>query len=243
MNEQSKGKGRKKLLVALIAAVLLVIGIGVIVLPYAQQAIFDWQVEQDYKRFMTEISRDGLEDDAQNMPYAELYEKIQAYNKQLYAEGQAKLIDQASYEQPSFNLSEYGFAENIIGYIKIPKIDATLPIYLGASQANMEKGATHLSQTSLPIGGINTNSVICAHRNYYGAELFTRLPELTAGDEVIITNLWQTITYEVTTTNTIQANDVDSIKIQEDQDLLSLFTCYYSGDRKDRLVAYCQRVD
>ena len=57
-----------------------------------------------------------------------------------------------------------GYTDNIIGKITIPKINVELPIYLGATEANLEQGAAHLSQTSLPIGGINSNVVITTAR-------------------------------------------------------------------------------
>ncbi len=249
-----------------LAVLLLLAGIGVILYPHAEQYLYARQIRNDFGVFTAErrqeqsaaarpetiqdpSDRSESSSQAEAGPagyideFPELYERMLAYNEQLAESGQSALTDLGAYEQASFDLSEYGFDENIIGYIEIPKIDVLLPIYLGANTENLKKGAAHLSQTSLPIGGVDTGCVICAHRNYSKAAQFTRLVELEAGDEVIITNLWQTMIYRVTGTDTILDSDAQSLKIQDGKDMLSLFTCYYNGDRKDRFVAFCERAD
>ena len=92
--------------------------------------------------------------------YPELLGAMQAYNETLWFEKQAGLKDPWSYAQPSFSLSEYGLENEIFGVISIPKLDLEMPLYLGATTKHLAAGATHLSQTSLPIGGSNTNCVI-----------------------------------------------------------------------------------
>ncbi len=245
--KETKQKNPKRVIALALTAVLLLAGVGVIVYPHAERYLFARQAKQDYTAFLETRpewsfgSAFGSAGDTQQYP--ELYRMMQEYNAQLAATGQAGLTDPWAYEQASFDLSEYGLEEDIIGYIEIPKIDVVLPIYLGASPDNMTKGAAHLSQTSLPIGGEDTGCVICAHRNYSKAAQFTRLVELEADDEVIVTNLWYSMTYRVTDTTTILDDDIDSLKIQDGKDMLSLFTCYYNGDRKDRFVAFCERVN
>jgi sortase A len=64
----------------------------------------------------------------------------------------------------------------------------------------MSKGAAHLSQTSLPIGGENTNCVIAAHRGFWKAAMFRDIEKLQIGDRITVTNPWATLIYEVTET-------------------------------------------
>jgi sortase A len=107
----------------------------------------------------------------------------------------------------------------------------------------MAKGAAHLSQTSLPVGGMNTNCVIAGHRGYSGAAFFRYVPELKPGDEVIISNLWETMTYVVTETKIIMPNEVDQILIQEGRDMITLLTCHpYASGGKQRYLVFCDRV-
>ena len=53
-----------------------------------------------------------------------------------------------------------------------------LPIYLGANSSNMSYGAAHMSATSLPIGGKNTNAVLAGHTGYIGRIFFDNLRNL-----------------------------------------------------------------
>ena len=153
------------------------------------------------------------------------------------------LCDPWSYEQPSFTLGEYGLEDEVFGVISIPRLELELPIYLGATYQHMSDGAAHLTETSLPIGGENTNCVIAGHRGWYGASYFRYITELEVGDEVIITNLWEELRYTVTETKIIAPNDVKEILIQENRELLTLLTCHpYGSGGRPRYVVYCERT-
>ena len=120
--------------------------------------------------------------------YPELWDAMTAYNTAIYAEGQSGLSDPSAYETPTFDLTDYGLEDEIFGVISIPAMDLEMPIFLGATDSHMAEGAAHLSQTSLPIGGENTNCVIAGHRGWGGASYFRYITELETGDEIIITN-------------------------------------------------------
>jgi len=90
---------------------------------------------------------------------------------------------------------------------------------------------------------MNTNCVIAGHRGYSGAAYFRYVTELKPGDEVIITNLWETMTYVVTETKIIMPNEVDQILIQEGRDMITLLTCHpYASGGKQRYLVFCDRV-
>lgn len=110
-----------------------------------------------------------------------------AYNQDIYENKQKDLTDPFSYESASFDLTTYGLSDNIIGYLSIPVMDVEIPVYLGANDKNLAKGAVHLGQTSMPIGGSNTNVVLAAHRGYQGIPMFRDVEKLKAGDFVTIT--------------------------------------------------------
>lgn len=177
-------------------------------------------------------------------PYAGLYEAMEAYNKRIYESGQTGLCDAWAYQVASFDLQAFGVEDGAIGVISIPAMDVELPIYLGASTDNMAKGAVHLSQTSLPIGGADTNCVIAAHRGWYGAPYFRYIDLLKIGDEVFVRNLWETLTYKVTDIRIINPDDVDQILIQPGKDMLTLLTCHpYASGGRYRYVVYCEREE
>lgn len=178
--------------------------------------------------------------------YPELYQKMQQYNKDLYQNGQS-ITDVWSYSDQPFDLPAFGLAiqDAVIGYIEIPDMKIRLPLMLGASQANLEKGAAILSQTSMPIGGENTNCVIAGHRGWEGSAYFQYIENLKIGSKVYITNPWQTLVYECTGTKVIDPKDASSILIQKGKDMVTLFTChpYVLGGGPYRYLAFCERVD
>ena len=117
----------------------------------------------------------------------------------------------AAYEEPAFILSQYGLQDETFGIIYIPKLDVTLPLYLGANNENMASGAAVLGQTSVPIGGMNTNAVIAGHRGWNGYPYFLHLDELQIGDLVYIDNIWALMKYEVVDIQIISPDDIDAI--------------------------------
>ena len=180
---------------------------------------------------------------AETRPHQQLWEDMNAYNEAIYASGQTGLSNETAYEVPSFTLADYGLDSEIFGVISIPKLNIDMPIYLGAGYQHMADGTAHLSQTSLPIGGENTNCVIAGHRGWRGATFFLYLTDLQVGDEVFVTNLWETLAYRVVKTQIIDPNDVDAILIQDDRELLTLLTCYrVSSGEKLRYLVICERT-
>lgn len=173
----------------------------------------------------------------------DLREAMEAYNLQL-SQDQSGLDSVDSYEAPGLNLEDYGMeAVDAVGYVEIPAMDVTLPLYLGASRAHMNDGATVLGQTSMPIGGISTNCVIAAHRGWSGKAMFRDVELLQEGDLVYLTNLWETLTYQVTGISIIWPDEVEAVAIQPGQDMVTLLTCHPYIVGTYRYLVYCQRVE
>ncbi len=169
-----------------------------------------------------------------------LYLAVEAYNQSIYESGQENFLDPWSYEQVPVTLE--GLEDSVFGYIEIPKMHQILPLYIGASSEHMAEGAAVLGQTSIPIGGENTNSVIAGHRGYSGQPFFKEIENLEAGDKVLVTNPWETLTYIVASIDIIDPYNVDAVKIQADRDMITLLTCHpYASGGKFRYVVYCAR--
>lgn len=175
-------------------------------------------------------------------PYGELYAAMEEYNEKIYAEKQRGLSDPWAYEAAGIDLSSYGLEDGIIAVLSVPAMELEMPVYLGASYENMALGAAVLGQTSLPIGGENTNCVIAGHRGWNGAAYFLNIDKLRAGDELSITNLWETLDYIVSEIRIIEPNDIDQILIQEDRELLTLMSCHpYASGGRYRYLVFCER--
>ena len=119
--------------IRIIAVILLIAGIGLVAYPIALKIAFNMQADKAIGQFeMIGTNNDEL--------YAKLRQAMFEYNEQLYRSGQSGLIDQLSYEEPDFLLSDYGINSDMLAYITIPSIDIKLPIFNGASEQNMAKG-------------------------------------------------------------------------------------------------------
>lgn len=204
------------------------------------------EVESFYSAKENVPGLDGREEDSRAEEEEEqkkrLYQEMQKYNQSIAENGQKGLTDAWAYEQSSIDLSEYGLYDAPVGVISIPKMEEELPVYLGASKSNMSKGAAQLGQTSMPIGGTDTNCVIAAHRGYSGSAFFREIERLETGDEVYIENLWETLIYRVVRVDIISPDDIDKVLIQKGKDMVTLITCHPYTKNYQRYVVYCERI-
>lgn len=141
-------------------------------------------------------------------------------------------------------LAAMGLPDGIVGSIDIPAMGVTLPIYLGATEANMELGAAVVAGTSMPVGGESSNCVIAAHRGvWHGVQMFRDIELLEVGDTLTITTSWDELTYRVCEICVIEPDDVDALAVQEGRDLVTLFTCHPYAVSTQRYLVYCERVE
>lgn len=197
---------------------------------------------------MTGTIENSTISDAQSVetarPYQNLYDEMVKYNQDLADNGQ-EIIDAWSYEQQPLDLNLVDRESPVIGYIEIPDMKIRLPLMLGASPENLEDGAAVLSETSLPIGGTDTNCVIAGHRGWEGSAYFQYVENMRHGSKVYVTNPWETLVYECVDIKVIYPDDVQSILIQPGKDMITLFTChpYRLGGGPFRYLVFCERVD
>lgn len=168
-----------------------------------------------------------------------LYEEMEAYNRQIYENHQKYLCDVWSQEQMDLGFSMESYKDGMIGYVTVEAMEEEFPLYMNDTQENLNRGGVVVSQTSMPIGGENTNCVVAAHRTMY----MKRIEQLKEKDRVTVTNLWETLEYEVVKSIVVSPNEVDAIKIMEGEDMLTLLTCHPYGVNTDRYVVYCRRVE
>ncbi|MFV0364524.1 MAG: class C sortase [Suipraeoptans sp.] len=226
----------KRRIIITSAVVILVIGVVILLLPFIYQIRYDSERNEIIENFEVDIN-----DASNNELLGELYRKLIAENERLYLEGQSELKDPFSYETPGIDLTNYGIDDNIIGYLTIPSIEMSLPIYLGANEENMQKGAVHLTETSYPIGSDNSNSVIAAHRGYYKAKMFRDIAKINIDDEVHVRNFREILFYRVIETKVIKPDQIEEVMINEGEDMLTLISCHPYGKNTFRYVVYCEK--
>ena len=173
--------------------------------------------------------------------YVELWESARAYNEQLLQK-QNRLVftedEKAAYES-LLNVSGTG----IIGYIEIPKLNCSLPIYHGTDESVLQIAVGHLEGSSLPIGGESSHAVLSGHRGLPSARLFTDLDQMEVGDTFQLRVLDETLMYEVDQIRVVEPYEIHNLAIAEGEDLCTLVTCTPYGVNSHRLLVRGHRVE
>lgn len=148
------------------------------------------------------------------------------------------ILSDESYEN-ILNLTGKG----IMGSIEIPKIGVNLPIYHGTSDDVLSNGVGHLQNSSFPVGGENTRTVLTGHRGLPNAKLFTRLDELKKDDLFYIRVGNKTLAYQIYKIEIVKKEEApDVLGIEEGKDLATLLTCTPYGINTQRLILTGKRV-
>lgn len=239
----------RRLLVKIGAWLAILLGLAMMLQPTAADWLTRQRNSKTAQQFAanTATAADAANTDSasqnaeESRPYPELYAAMQAYNAQICADGQSGLTDAFAYENPPLDLTDYGYDEEVLAMLWIPRLDLELPVYLGASRENMAKGAALLGQTSMPLGGENTNTVLAAHRGYYGAEMLRNVQQIQIGDKITMTTPWDTLVYRVCELKIIQPDDINAVLIQPGRDLLTLTTCHPYTQNTQRYLVIAER--
>ena len=245
---KAKKKGAQGSLRAFLGILMALAGVIMYFYPDISEYILEKKTESSIGSFTSEYgTEDSYADAAESgedisslLEGDELWEACQSYNEAIFGNGQEGLTSALAYEKSAIIPGIYdGFDEDgVFGYIEIPAMDVTLPLYLGATTEHMALGAAVMGVTSIPIGGENTNSVIVGHRGYRGSPYFREIEKLAVGDYVYVTNPWGTLAYKVVSTDIISPSDDSAVKIQEGKDMITLLTCHpYRSHGKRRWVS------
>ena len=234
--------GIKRRIYICAAVLLFFAGIVLFMYPSIRGEQLESKAAESIVQFV-EAKKNERDNTSFSILYPELYQAMKDYNQGIYLNKQTGLTEDGIYAEPSFILSDYGVETNAIAVLNIPALDLSMPVYLGANDENMAAGAAHMSNTSLPVGGINTNCVIAGHRGYSGADYFKHLDTLKEGDSVQLVTLWNTLNYTVSEIRIIEPYNVEQILIQEGRELLTLLTCHpYASGGRYRYLVICERT-
>ena len=173
-------------------------------------------------------------------PQDPFYQAAKAYNASLLSSGQEAMTSRSDLEQFALSALDYGYAENIIGTIQIPRMEIELGLYLGANSENMAKGVAIFGMTSLPLGRESENVAIAGHRGWRGAPMFREIQKLQIDDPIYVTTPWQTLVYRVFEIRIVTPEDNTWCKIQQGRTLISLMTCHPYGQNYQRYIVLAE---
>ena len=173
--------------------------------------------------------------------YDELWDDANSYNRSLVGRDNSYLLSdeqKAEYER-LLNLSGLG----VMGYIEIPEIGCSLPIYHGTDESVLQIAIGHLEWSSLPVGGESTHCVLSGHRGLPSAKLFTNLDKLQAGSIFMLRVLDEVLTYEVDQILIVEPQETSALQIVEGEDYCTLVTCTPYGINTHRLLVRGHRIE
>lgn len=225
----------KRKLTTILLILLLFIGLSLLLYP----SISDyWNSKHNTKAIAgyTEAVEKMEETD-----YEAILESARNYNAALANRGNVWKLGAEQMEEYKNQLVLPG--TDVMGYVEIPSISCTLPIYHGIDEAVLQVAIGHLEGSSLPVGGESTHTVLSGHRGLPSAKLFTDLDQLGEGDIFMIQVLNETLTYEVDQILIVLPNELDALTIEKGKDLCTLVTCTPYGVNSHRLLVRGHRVD
>ena len=173
--------------------------------------------------------------------YDRLIREAREYNAALPGRYKAFFLSES--DRSTYNAFLDVNGTGVMGYIEIPTIQISLPIYHGTEDEVLQIAVGHLDWSSLPVGGEGTHCVLSGHRGLPSAKLFTNLDKLVAGDKFVIRVLDEVMTYEVDQILIVEPNDLSALAIEKGKDLCTLVTCTPYGVNSHRLLVRGHRVE
>jgi sortase A len=218
----------------LLIAVLLV-GLSVLLYPTVSDYVNSLTQSRVVSGYTDAVAALERED------YGTFLDAARAYNATLADKDNRFLLDNTEKTEYEAILSVGG--RGVIGYVEIPKIKVTLPIYHGTNEAVLQVGVGHLEGSSFPVGGLGTHAVITGHRGLPSAQLLSNIDRLAPGDRFMITVLDELLTYEVDQIIVVEPQDLAPLALEPGADYVTLVTCTPYGVNSHRLLVRGWRVD
>lgn len=219
----------------LLLILILIAGLSLLIYPSFSDywnSFTQSQVIVDYTKQI-----DNLDEEK----YDRILSEARAYNEKLIGRRNPYLLSdeqKAEYDE-LLDISGIG----IMGYIEIPAINCTLPVYHGTDDSVLQIAVGHLEWSSLPVGGKGTHCVLSGHRGLPSAKLFTDLDKVVVGDIFILRVLDEVFTYEVDSIMIVEPHETDSLLIEKEKDYCTLITCTPYAINTHRILVRGERVE
>ena len=226
---------KKSNFTTVILILVMIAGLSLLLYPSVSDYWNSFHQTQAIASYAEEVS--GLNE----VEYDKLWAEAQEYNEKLAKQDSIFMLPEAQKKEYTKLLDISG--TGIMGYIEIPSIRCSLPIYHGTEESALQIAVGHLEWSSLPVGGESTHCVLSGHRGLPSAKLFTNLDQLKEGDVFLLRVLDEVLTYEVDQILIVEPQETDSLTIEEGKDLCTLVTCTPYGINTHRLLVRGHRIE
>lgn len=230
---------KKKVLIISLAALLFLLALGLTLYPLIANRYNQRHQSEIHTAYQEQVAQ------ADDSEIIAAREKAIAYNETLVSGVQSD--DAFSNEALTGASENYGTLLNltgngIMGYVEIPNIAVTLPIYHGTDADTLEIGIGHLLGTSLPVGGESTHTVLTAHSGMANQKMFSDLDLMKEGDVFYLEILDEILAYQVDAINVVLPHDTTHLGITTGEDHCTLVTCTPFGVNTHRLLVRGTRI-
>ncbi len=225
----------KKNIVNIVLVIICIAGLSLLLYP----SLSDYYNSLHQTRAIVDYEN-NLHNAANSEEYVHMMEEAKAYNRDI-PKRNGYIISSEEQEQlyeKLLSVSDLG----MMGYIEIPSIRVSLPIYHYTTDSVLQSSVGHISWSSLPTGGESTHCLLSGHRGLPSAKLFTNLDRLGEGDIFKLYILDSVLTYQVDKISVIEPDDTTKLKIIEGGDFCTLITCTPYGINSHRLLVRGQRI-
>ena len=225
----------RKHLSTIILVVILFLGVAILLYPTLSDYYNSFHQSRAIAGYIEEVET------IDPIDYNRLWEQARVYNEGLKYKTNRFMLTEEEYREYESLLNLTG--SGIMGYIEVPKIDCTLPIYHGTDEAVLQIAIGHIEGTSLPTGEVGCHTVLSGHRGLPSAKLFTDLDKMELGDLFVIRVLDEIMTYEVDQILIVLPEELDALALDPEHDYCTLVTCTPYGVNTHRLLVRGHRTE
>lgn len=225
----------KKNLSTIILVFILFVGLSLLLYPSISDYWNSLHQSKAISSYAEQVAK--LDNDTYDQVWKDAFE----YNSALLDNQNGVALSDAQKEKYEKQLNVGG--NGVMGYVEIPSIKVSLPIYHGTDDTILQIAVGHIEWSSLPVGGESSHCVVSGHRGLPSAKLFTDLDKLIEGDIFILRVLDEVLTYEVDSILIVEPEDTKNLYIEPGEDYCTLVTCTPYGINSHRLLVRGHRVD
>ena len=238
MKKQKRKESKVNPALFLTSLLIFAAGVGIFVYPAVSNRLAERRQAEAIERYEADVTVLEPEEIEEQKARAREYNQNLAEDElhDPFLQGDQYVISSGYNDVLNYN------EDGIMAYVEIPCIDVNHPIYHGTSAEVLQKGAGHLAASCLPIGGEGIHSVISAHRGLPSAKLFTDLDEMEIGDVFYIHVLDETLAYQVDQIETVEPDELNSLRVVKGRDLVTLLTCTPYAVNTHRLLVRGTRI-
>lgn len=224
----------KKHLSTILLVLILLVGVAIMLYPTVSDYVNSLHQSRAVATYAQKV------ENMDSGQYEEILKAARQYNAELAQNPRIAKLTDAEAERYAQLLNVDG--NGVMGYIEIPSIRVSLPIYHGTSDVVLQSGVGHTEWSSLPVGGEGSHCVLPGHRGLPSAKLFTNLDKLVEGDTFTLHVLNEVLTYEVDQILVVEPQETEALQIVPGKDYCTLVTCTPYGINSHRLLVRGHRV-